>query len=181
MRGRAPEGPGFDAAPLGLPRPQLPPRPASTLNSACAAALVAHCCGPACSSRCRPVVEHTSGICRIVPPPEWVAGVAEEFAIDRSSLKFTARVQRVDQLQRKHTAVASQRFWNEYNAWMAANGIKRKGKGGKVNPVFNGQEVELDRLHAVVTRRGGYTAVTEDRSWREIANVLDVSVPCMKA
>jgi hypothetical protein len=118
-------------------------------------------------------VEHTSGICRIVPPPAWVDGLAAEFAIDRSSLKFNARVQRVDQLQRKHTAVASQRFWNEYNAWMAANGIKRKG--GRANPVFNGQEVELDRLHALVARRGGYDAVTEDKGWREVANVLDVS------
>ena len=41
--------------------------------------------------------------------------------------------------------------------------------------VFNGREIELDRLHAVVQRRGGYEAVTEDRAWREIANVLDVS------
>lgn len=56
---------------------------------------------------------------------------------------------------------------------MAANGIKRKG--GKLNPVFGGREVELDRLHAIVQRRGGYTAVTEERGWREVANVLDVS------
>lgn len=118
-------------------------------------------------------MEHTSGICRIAPPPAWVEGLAAEFAIDRSALKFNARVQRVDQLQRKHTAVASQRFWNEYNSWMAANGIKRKG--GRANPVFNGQEVQLDRLHALVARRGGYDAVTEDKGWREIANVLDVS------
>ena len=62
----------------------------------------------------RPVVEHASGICRIVPPAEWVEGVAKDFSINRASLKFNARVQRVDQLQRKHTAVASQRFWNEY-------------------------------------------------------------------
>lgn len=123
--------------------------------------------------RHRPAVEHTAGICRIVPPAAWVEGVADAFAIDRASLKFNARVQRVDQLQRKHTAVASQRFWNEYHAWMAANGIKRKG--GKLNPVFNGQEIELDRFHSVVARRGGYEAVTEDKSWREIANVLDVS------
>ena len=121
---------------------------------------------------CRPAVEHTSGICRVVPPADWVAGLAAEFAIDRSALKFNARVQRVDQLQRKHTAVASQRFWNEYQAWMAANGVKRKG--GKLNPVFNGREIELDRFHAAVAHRGGYTAVTEDRGWREIANVLDV-------
>jgi len=118
-------------------------------------------------------VEHVSGICRVAPPPEWVAGVAEAFAIDRASLKFNARVQRVDQLQRKHTAVASQRFWNEYQAWMAANGVKRKG--GKLNPVFGGKEIELDRLHAIVQRRGGYEAVTGDRGWREVANILDVS------
>ncbi len=60
------------------------------------------------------MVEHTSGICRIAPPAEWVKGLGEAFAIDRTTLKFSARVQRVDQLQRKHTAVASQRFWNEY-------------------------------------------------------------------
>lgn len=78
-------------------------------------------------------MEHSAGICRIVPPPAWVAGLAEQFAIDRQQLKFNARVQRVDQLQRKHTAVASQRFWNEYQAWMAANDVKRKG--GKLNPV----------------------------------------------
>lgn len=118
-------------------------------------------------------MEHTSGICRVVPPADWAAGLADEFAIDRAALKFNARVQRVDQLQRKHTAVASQRFWNEYQAWMAANGVKRKG--GKVNPVFNGREIELDRFHAAVAHRGGYAAVTEDRGWREIANVLDVS------
>lgn len=127
-----------------------------------------------CADMCRrPVVEHTSGICRVVPPADWVAGLAAEFAIDRGALKFNARVQRVDQLQRKHTAVASQRFWNEYQAWMAANGVKRKG--GKLNPVFNGREIELDRFHAAVAHRGGYAAVTEDRGWREIANVLDVS------
>lgn len=127
-----------------------------------------------CADMCRrPVVEHTSGICRVVPPADWVAGLATEFAIDRGALKFNARVQRVDQLQRKHTAVASQRFWNEYQAWMAANGVKRKG--GKLNPVFNGREIELDRFHAAVAHRGGYAAVTEDRGWREIANVLDVS------
>ena len=55
---------------------------------------------------------------------------------------------------------------------MAANGIKRKG--GKLNPVFGGKKVELDRLHAIVSRRGGYEAVTEERGWREVANVLDV-------
>lgn len=128
---------------------------------------------PARLAPCRPVVEHTAGICRIAPPPEWVAGLAAEFSIDRSTLKFNARVQRVDQLQRKHTAVASQRFWNEYQAWMASNSIKRKG--GKLNPVFGGKEIELDRLHAIVQRRGGYTTVTEERGWREVANVLDVS------
>lgn len=120
----------------------------------------------------RPAVEHTSGICRVVPPAAWVEGLRGQCAIDRASLKFNARVQRVDQLQRKHTAVASQRFWNEYQAWMAANGVRRKG--GKLNPVFNGRDIELDRFHAAVARRGGYEAVTEDRGWRDIANVLDV-------
>lgn len=119
-----------------------------------------------------PVVEHSAGICRVVPPPGWSAGLASEFALDKGALKFTARVQRVDQLQRKHTAVASQRFWNEYSSWMAANEVRRKG--GRLNPVFNGREVELDRLHALVQRRGGYDAVTEDRGWREVANALDV-------
>lgn len=109
----------------------------------------------------------------MVPPPGWAAGLAGEFAIDRAALKFNARVQRVDQLQRKHTAVASQRFWAEYEAWMAAAGVKRM-KGGKLNPVLNGREVELDRLHALVQRRGGYEAVTEERGWREVANALDV-------
>ena len=68
-------------------------------------------------------MEHTSGICRIVPPPGWSAGLASDFAIDRAGLKFNARVQRVDQLQRKHTAVASQRFWEEYQVRVRGGGL----------------------------------------------------------
>ena len=120
-------------------------------------------------------MEHAAGICRVVPPPGWAEGLAAEFALDRARLTFPARVQRVDQLQRKHTAVASQRFWADYQAWMVAAGVRRKG--GKLNPVFNGREVELDRLHALVRRRGGHAAVTADRAWREIANALDVRRP----
>ena len=33
----------------------------------------------------------------------------------------------------------------------------------------------LDRLHALVARRGGYDAVSEERGWRDTANALDVS------
>ena len=62
-----------------------------------------------------------------------------EFIFSTLTASCPPALQRVDQLQCKHTAVASQRFWNEYGAWQAAQGVKpRKGgvKGGNsANPV----------------------------------------------
>jgi len=42
-------------------------------------------------------------------------------------------------------------------------------------PVFNEQEVDLYRLYRVVEKRGGYDAISERKSWKEVAEALEIA------
>ena len=114
----------------------------------------------------RPAAELQAGIAKIVPPDGW----APPFALDRSSLSFRTRLQRVDQLQSKDTSLAARAFWDGYGAFQAERGTRHRK-----NPTFGGQEVDLYRLYRLVSRRGDYQTVTDDKGWRDIANILGVS------
>lgn len=116
----------------------------------------------------RPAAEQLSGIARIVPPAGW----EPPFAIDRGSFEFRTRLQAVQQLQSKETSVAVKKFWDDYGAFQASKGIKHRKA-----PTYAGKEIDLYAFHRLVTRRGGYTVVTEQKRWREVAHALQVGAP----
>lgn len=109
-----------------------------------------------------------AGIAKIIPPEGW----DPPFAIDKRRLKLPTKVLSVHQLQSKDTSAAVKQFWQAYNGFMDASGSKLKKK-----PTFVGQEIDLYRLYRLVTKRGGFAAVTEERGWKDIVTGLQVSSP----
>ena len=53
--------------------------------------------------------------------------------------------------------------------------LQASGKVIKKKPVINGELIDLSRLYRVVSRRGGYHAVSAQKAWRDIAGILEVS------
>lgn len=108
----------------------------------------------------------TVGIAKIVPPEGW----QPPFVIDKKRLKFRTRLQSVHQLQTRDSGAAVKQFWDSFNAFMDGTGSRLKKK-----PMFAGQEIDLYRLYRLVQKRGGYDAVNEDKSWKDIVACLQVS------
>jgi histone demethylase JARID1 len=117
------------------------------------------------SSVVRPGAEAKWGAAKICPPPGW----APAFAIDKRRLKFPTRLQAVHKLQSKDDSAAVRQFWDDFDASQRASGSRQKKK-----PTFAGQEIDLYRLHRLVTKRGGYEKVTEEKGWKDVAATLQV-------
>ena len=116
--------------------------------------------------------EYVSGLtlkrCEQVVPP---AGWAPPSAIDSQQFRFRTRIQSVNELQ--HTvdqAAASESFNRDYHGW-----LRSQGKPVKRPPQLAGEELDLAKLHRIVTRRGGYDRVCENRLWKEVARIMQVS------
>ena len=116
--------------------------------------------------------EYVSGLalkrCEQVVPP---AGWAPPFAIDSQQFRFRTRIQSVNELQ--HTvdhAAALESFNRDYHGW-----LRSQGKPVKRPPQLAGEELDLAKLHRIVTRRGGYDRVCEKRLWKEVARIMQVS------
>ena len=104
---------------------------------------------------------------QVVPPAGW----APPFAIDNQQFRFRTRIQSVNELQ--HTvdhAAASESFNRDYHGW-----LRSQGKPVKRPPQLAGEELDLAKLHRVVLRRGGYDRVCENRLWKEVARIMQVS------
>ena len=104
------------------------------------------------------------GACKIVPPAGWVP----PFSLDRTAFSFKTRVQSVHELQERSTA--EEAFEEEYHSFLKAEGRVWRGP-----PLVSGREVDLYKLFRIVQRRGGYDAVSESKTWREICRILQVS------
>ena len=106
------------------------------------------------------------GICRVVPPAAW----APPFAIDKHALHFRSLVQQVHELQERETdPLIRAGFQDSFAAFQAA-----KGSPPKKSPTVSNQDIDLCSLYRMVSRRGGYHAVSEAKSWREIGVALKV-------
>ena len=114
----------------------------------------------------RPQAERIAGLARIIPPSGW----QPPLAIDPAGFRFPTRPQSVHLLHQAEASAASRDFWDDYGAFQRAHGARPKS-----NPTFAGQEVDLYSLSRLVTNRGGYKAVTDDRGWREVASSLQAS------
>jgi [histone H3]-trimethyl-L-lysine4 demethylase len=112
----------------------------------------------------RPEAE-TQGVAKIIPPEGWVP----PFSIDKQSFKFPTRVQAVHQLQSPDHGVAAKQWWDEYTSFLRSIGSRHKK-----NPTYLAQEIDLYRLHKLVSKKGGYQTVTDEKGWRDIANILEV-------
>ena len=110
------------------------------------------------------------GVAKIIPPKGWKA----PSCIDKQQMRFSARTQFVNQLHSKDASVAVKQFWDGYIAFQEANGVKTKRK-----PTFAGQEIDLYRLFRLVTKRGGFSKVSDDKGWRDIVAALQVRRPKM--
>lgn len=108
------------------------------------------------------------GICQIVVPPELVP-VSDVLDHDFS---FQTRTQKVCELQQRSDCSS---YELEFAAAFAAF-LKAEGKPPpKQSYTVCGVDVPLWRLYKLVSRRGGYSNVTGDKAWREVARVLKVS------
>lgn len=107
------------------------------------------------------------GIAKIVPPSSF----HPPFAINSETFRFRTRIQAVHELQQRvGSSKAADSFERTYSSLLS-----RVGKASRRNPVFSGQELDLFKLHRVVSRRGGYDAVTESKGWKEVARIIGVS------
>lgn len=111
--------------------------------------------------------------CEQVLPP---AGWQPPFAIDSQNFRFRTRVQAVNELQLTvDQAAAAESFSRDYQAW-----LRSQGKPVKRPPQLAGEELDLAKLFRVVSRRGGYDQVCEDRLWKEVARIMQVRMVQMK-
>jgi histone demethylase JARID1 len=123
-------------------------------------------------SSVRPLVE-PYGMCRIIPPEGW----KPPFYINKQTFRFPTRQQAVNELQDRVGLQEQQEFQQELQACLEA-----EGKSVKKPPVFAGKEIDLLRMYKAVARRGGYAAVTDDKKWKDIVRILQVSFlmyPCV--
>ena len=103
---------------------------------------------------------------QVVPPAGW----KPPSAIDSQQFRFRTRIQAVNELQ--HTvdhAAVSESFSREYHAW-----LRSQGKPIKRPPQLAGEELDLAKLHRIVSRRGGFDRVCEDKLWKEVARIMQV-------
>lgn len=114
----------------------------------------------------RPLVEPLYGVPQVIPPAGW----RPPFAIDRKSYRFRTRIQSVHELQQKADfTAASESFNRGFQAW-----LRSQGKAAKRNPVVAGQEVDLAKLYRLISGRGGFERVNDDKLWRDVARIMQV-------
>ncbi|KXZ47406.1 hypothetical protein GPECTOR_35g844 [Gonium pectorale] len=108
------------------------------------------------------------GICKIVPPKGW----SPPLALSLQSLVFSTRVQKVHELQHRDFYKAQLDFYEDYDRFLQAHG---KALCKWKYPQLLGKDVDIYVLYRAVNRRGGYEAVTEQKKWKEVAKVLQIS------
>ncbi|XP_059047112.1 lysine-specific demethylase 5 [Achroia grisella] len=107
-------------------------------------------------SKIRPIAEK-SGICKIKPPAHW----QPPFAVDVDKLRFTPRIQRLNELEaitRVKLNFLDQiiKFWELQGSVLKIPTVERK-------------PLDLYALHKIVREAGGFEVCTADRKWSKIA------------
>ncbi|KAK7080654.1 Lysine-specific demethylase 5A [Halocaridina rubra] len=108
-------------------------------------------------NKIRPIAEQ-SGICKIVPPPDW----QPPFAVDVDNFKFTPRIQRLNELE-AHTRIKLNFLDQIAKFW------ELQGSSLKI-PVVERKALDLYSLHRYVWLEGGHEQVSRDRKWNKIAS-----------
>ncbi|XP_005179423.1 lysine-specific demethylase 5 isoform X2 [Musca domestica] len=117
-------------------------------------------------SKIRPIAEKC-GIAKILPPESW----SPPFAVDVDKLKFTPRVQRLNELEAKTRVKLNfldqiAKFW------------ELQGSSLKI-PMVERKALDLYTLHRMVQEEGGMEQTTRDRKWAKVANRM--SYPSSKS
>lgn len=117
-------------------------------------------------SKIRPIAEKC-GIAKILPPESW----SPPFAVDVDKLKFTPRVQRLNELEAKTRVKLNfldqiAKFW------------ELQGSSLKI-PMVERKALDLYTLHRIVQEEGGMEQTTKDRKWAKVANRM--SYPSSKS
>ena len=117
-------------------------------------------------SKIRPIAEKC-GIAKILPPESW----SPPFAVDVDKLKFTPRVQRLNELEAKTRVKLNfldqiAKFW------------ELQGSSLKI-PMVERKALDLYTLHRFVQEEGGMEQTTRDRKWAKVANRM--SYPSSKS
>ncbi|XP_077289292.1 lysine-specific demethylase 5A-like isoform X2 [Arctopsyche grandis] len=107
-------------------------------------------------NKIRPVAEK-SGICKIKPPANW----RPPFAVDVDRLRFTPRIQRLNELEaitRVKLNFLDQivKFWELQGSLLKIPTVERK-------------PLDLYALHRIVKEAGGFEVCTTERKWSKIA------------
>lgn len=114
-------------------------------------------------AKIRPIAENT-GICKIKPPAHW----QPPFAVDVDKLRFTPRIQRLNELEAKTRVKLNfldqiAKFW------------ELQGSSLKI-PMVERRALDLYTLHRVVQFEGGFENVTKDRKWSKISQRMGYQV-----
>ncbi|XP_069362582.1 lysine-specific demethylase 5 isoform X2 [Maniola hyperantus] len=107
-------------------------------------------------SKIRPIAEK-SGICKIKPPAHW----QPPFAVDVDRLRFTPRIQRLNELEaitRVKMNFLDQifKFWELQGSMLKIPTVERK-------------PLDLYALHKIVKEAGGFEVCSAERKWSKIA------------
>ncbi|XP_028261559.1 lysine (K)-specific demethylase 5Ba [Parambassis ranga] len=107
-------------------------------------------------NKIRPIAEKT-GICKIRPPPDW----QPPFACDVDRLKFTPRIQRLNELEAQTRVKLNfldqiAKFWELQGCTLKIPHVERK-------------ILDLYQLNKLVDKEGGFDAVCRDRRWTKIS------------
>uniref|UniRef100_A0A3B4THE0 [histone H3]-trimethyl-L-lysine(4) demethylase n=1 Tax=Seriola dumerili TaxID=41447 RepID=A0A3B4THE0_SERDU len=107
-------------------------------------------------NKIRPIAEKT-GICKVRPPPEW----QPPFACDVDRLKFTPRIQRLNELEAQTRVKLNfldqiAKFWELQGCTLKIPHVERK-------------ILDLYQLNKLVNDEGGFDAVCRDRRWTKIS------------
>ncbi|XP_031700699.1 lysine (K)-specific demethylase 5Ba [Anarrhichthys ocellatus] len=107
-------------------------------------------------NKIRPIAEKT-GICKVRPPPEW----QPPFACDVDRLKFTPRIQRLNELEAQTRVKLNfldqiAKFWEFQGCTLKIPHVERK-------------ILDLYQLNKLVKEEGGFDAVCRERRWTKIS------------
>ncbi|KAF2880482.1 hypothetical protein ILUMI_25689 [Ignelater luminosus] len=107
-------------------------------------------------NKIRPIAENT-GICKIKPPANW----QPPFAVDVDKLRFTPRIQRLNELEAKTRVKLNfldqiAKFW------------ELQGSSLRI-PMVEKRALDLYTLHRLVQAEGGSDVISKERKWSKIA------------
>lgn len=111
-------------------------------------------------SKIRPIAEKC-GICKIIPPASWVP----PFSLDVDNMRFTPRVQRLNELEAKTRVKLNfldqiAKFWELQGSCLKIPLVERK-------------PLDLYSLYRAVQDEGGLDTASRDRKWSKIASRMN--------